>query len=73
MFVQLPTLSTVPTGAVDLTYDFAPLFFGLVVGLGLCVLALVLLIGAYDAWGLSRQQKPPTEQPASAPELPNAA
>lgn len=73
MFVQPPALSAVPTGMVDLTYDFAPLFFGLVVGLCLCVLALAFAIGVHDARGLSRQSKQSPEYPAPASDLPDAA
>ena len=73
MFVLPPTLSAVPIGAVDLTYDFAPLFLGLVIGVCVSVLALAIGIGVHDTRLRSRQQKPPTERPASAPELPDAA
>jgi hypothetical protein len=73
MFVQPPSFSAVPTGVVDLTYDFAPLFLGLIVGLCLCVLALAFVIGAHAAWQLSRQSKQPPERPASVPDLPDAA
>jgi hypothetical protein len=73
MFVQPPSFSAVPTGVVDLTYDFAPLFLGLVVGLCLCVLALAFGIGMYDAREFSRQRRQPTAPPASVPDLPDAA
>jgi hypothetical protein len=73
MFVQPPTFSAVPTGMVDLTYDFAPLFLGLVVGLCLCVLALAFVIGMHDTWWLSRKSQQPPERPASVPDLPDAA
>lgn len=73
MFVQPPTFSTVPTGTVDLTYDFAPLFLGLVIGLCLCVLALAFVIGARDSGKLARQKTQRTESPVSAPELPHVA
>ncbi|MGE0679466.1 MAG: hypothetical protein AB7P69_00945 [Candidatus Binatia bacterium] len=73
MFVQPPSFSAVPTSVVDLTYDFAPLFLGLVIGLCLCVLALAFAIGIHDTWGFFRQSKQPSERPASVPELPNAA
>ena len=73
MFVQPPTFSAVPTGMVDLTYDFAPLFLGLVIGLCLCVLALAFVIGAHDSGMLSRQGKQPTACPVSSSELPNVA
>lgn len=73
MLVQPPSFSAVPTGVVDLTYDFAPLFLGLIVGLCLCVLALALVIGIHDTWRLSRQSAQPSERSAPVPELPDAA
>ena len=73
MFVQPPSFSAVPTGVVDLTYDFAPLFLGLVVGLCLCVLALAFGIGVYDVRGCSRQNRQPTASPTAVPDLPDAA
>lgn len=74
MFVQPPALSAVSTGIMDLTYDFAPLFLGLVVGLCLCVLALAFAIGVHDTQELSRQQSQQLpECPAPASDLSDAA
>ena len=73
MFVQPPSFSAVPTGVVDLTYDFAPLFLALVIGFCLGVLVLAFVIGVHDSGGLSRWRKQPTEPPVSVPKLPSAA
>jgi type IV secretory pathway TrbL component len=73
MFVQPPTLSAVTTGIVDLTYDFAPLFLGLVVGVCLCVLALAFIIGMHDTWRLAPQSKRSPEHPTLAHEFHDAA
>jgi hypothetical protein len=43
-----------------MTADFAPLFVGMVVVLGLCVLGLAFAIGIYD----SRKAQPATKQAA---------
>jgi hypothetical protein len=48
MVWQTPLLAAVPSGVLDMTADFAPLFVGLVVAMGLCVLALAFTIGAHD-------------------------
>jgi len=48
MVWQLPLLAAVPNGGLDMTADFAPLFVGLVVTLGLCVLALAFTLGVHD-------------------------
>ena len=73
MFVQPPSFSAVPTGVVDLTYDFAPFFLSLIVGLCLCVLALAFVIGVHDTWWLSRQSQQSPKRPALVPDLPDAA
>src|SRR5438876_2251738 len=45
MVLQPSLLSAVPGGVLDMTADLAPLFVGLVVGLGMCVLGLAFAIG----------------------------
>jgi len=56
-----------------MTADFAPLFVGLVVVLGLCVLALAFAIGVHDTWWEKREGKKAPDQPAPAPHVPEAA
>ena len=73
MFVPLQTLSPIPPSGVGLTYDFAPLFLGLVVGVCLGVLAVAFMIGLYDCGWFGHPRKPSTEQSASTPDLPDAA
>ncbi len=58
---------------LDMTADFAPLFVGLVVVLGLCVLALAFAIGVHDTWWEKREGKKAPDQPAPAPHVPEAA
>ena len=65
-----PLFSAVPSGVLDMTTDFTPLFIGLVVTLGLCVLGLVAAIGVPDTW---RTDKKVPDQPARAPQFPRAA
>ncbi|HXG18633.1 MAG TPA: hypothetical protein VNN62_06100 [Methylomirabilota bacterium] len=72
MFAQPPVFSPVPTGVVDLTYDFAPLFVGLVVGLCLCVLAFAAALGVYDTWRPRREKRLVKRAPI-APEASDAA
>ncbi len=70
MVWQAPLLSAVPSGVVDMTADFAPLFVGMVVGIGLCILALAFTIGVHDTWDAKRAAKQVT---APEPSLPKAA
>jgi hypothetical protein len=58
---------------LDMTADFAPLFVGLVVVLGLCVLGLVFAIGVHDTWWDKRTEKKAPHQPIPAPHYPEAA
>jgi len=57
MVWQLPLLAAVPNGGLDMTADFAPLFVGLVVTLGLCVLALAFTLGVHDTREAKRTAK----------------
>lgn len=62
MFSHALSLSAaVPSGVLDMTADFAPLFVGLVVGLGLSVLGLVASIAAYDIRQTRQQAKQETD------------
>ncbi|MCS6925721.1 MAG: hypothetical protein NZ578_07455 [Candidatus Binatia bacterium] len=70
MFPQAGLLSGVPSGALDMTAAFAPLLQGMVIGLGLCVLGLLLSIGVYDTW---RARHETVETPAQSTSLPKAA
>ncbi len=64
------SLSAVPSGVLDMTADFAPLFIGMVVGLGLCVLGLAFTIGVHD----TRKAQHEAEKAAASPApLPKAA
>jgi hypothetical protein len=71
MFMSPALFSAVPTGVVDMTADFAPLFGGLVVGVCLGVLALA--IGVHDTRYLQEKAKKPRDYPARLPELVDAA
>jgi hypothetical protein len=73
MVWQTPLLSAVPSGMLDMTADFAPLFVGLVVGLGICVLGLTFAIGVHDSWWEKRKEKQAPHQPVPTPHLPKAA
>ncbi|HJY82407.1 MAG TPA: hypothetical protein VKK81_15170 [Candidatus Binatia bacterium] len=70
MVWQIPLLSAVPSGVVDMTADFAPLFVGMVIGIGLCVLALAFMIGVHDVMEAKRNVKQETDL---QPSLPKAA
>jgi hypothetical protein len=58
---------------LDMTADFAPLFVGLVVVLGLCVLGIVAAIGFHDTWREARKAKYVPTQPTPTPHMPEAA
>lgn len=58
---------------LDLTTDFAPLFVGVVVGLGLCVLGLTFAIGVHAPRWDKRTEKTAPPQPIPAPHYPEAA
>jgi len=67
MVWQTPLLSALPSGVLDMTTDFAPLFMGLVVGVGICILGLAFAIGVHDRWWDKRQEQPVVQQPVPAP------
>ena len=73
MVLQPLLLSAVLSGVLDMTADFAPLFVGLVVVLGLGVLALAFAIGVHDTWWTQRKVRKATNRPASWSDLPQAA
>jgi hypothetical protein len=73
MVLQPSLLSAVPGGVLDMTADLAPLFVGLVVGLGMCVLGLAFAIGIHDTRGTQRKAKTAAEHPAQLPEWFDAA
>jgi len=73
MVVHPPLLSAVPSGVVDMTTDFAPLFVGMVVGLGFCVLGLVVAIGIHDTWWDKGKETKAPDQPVPTPHVPKAA
>ena len=73
MFVQLSLLSAVPSSVLDMTADFAPLFVGMVVVLGVCVLGLAFAIGVHDTRWTQRPEQTDTAQPAPVPQFPEAA
>ena len=68
-----PLLAAVPNGVLDMTADFAPLFVGMVVVLGLCVLGLAFAIGVHDTRWTQRTAKQTAERPAPLPDWPEAA
>ena len=73
MVLQPPLLAAVPSGVLDMTADFAPLFVGLVVVLGICVLGLAFAIGMHDTWWAPRKAKKTAERPAPLPDWSDAA
>lgn len=72
MFAQ-PLFSAVPSGVLDMTTDFTPLFVGLVVTLGICVLGLVATLGIHDTWWAKRRAKQVPAPSAPALHFPKAA
>jgi hypothetical protein len=64
------SLSGVPTGVLDMTTDFAPLFVGLVVFLGLSLLGIAFAIGVHDAREAQRRM---LQLSHDEPTLPKAA
>ncbi len=58
---------------LDMTADFAPLFVGLVVVLGVCVLGLAFTIGVHDTRWTQRKAKKVTAPQTPWPDLPKAA
>lgn len=48
MVGQFPLVAALPTSAVDMTADFAPLLIGLWVVVGLCVLGLTTIVALQD-------------------------
>lgn len=70
MIAQSPLLFGLPTTVLDMTSDFTPLFVGLVVGLGFCVLAFAIALGAYDNWWSQRRAQETVKYPQSLPNLP---
>ncbi len=76
MVPQVSSLSGFPNGAsagIDMTADFAPLFIGMWLLLGLCVLGLVVITAIHDTWWVKRKAEKATVRPASSPDLPKAA
>jgi len=73
MFAQLSLLYAVPSGVLDMTADFAPLFVGMVVVLGVCVLGLACAIGVHDTRGTQRTEQKDAAQPAAVLQFPEAA
>ena len=71
MVWQTPLLSAVPSGVLDMTVDFTPLFVGMVVGMGLGVLALAFTIGVHDVRQAKRNAQPVVTEPQ--PSFPKAA
>ena len=62
-----------PSAVLDVTATFAPLFFGLVFALGLCVLGLAIATAIHDTWWEKRQGQKTKDRSAPVPDLPNAA
>ena len=76
MLMQKLSLSGFPNGTssgLDMTADFAPLFIGLWVILGLCILGLAVATALQDNWWAQRKTKPTTDRPAPLPDLPKVA
>jgi hypothetical protein len=76
MFVPALSLFGLPEGpsaVLDLISDFAPLFFGIVCVLGLCILGLVVAAAIHHTWWENRQDKKTKDRPVPVPDLPDAA
>lgn len=73
MFAQTPLPSTIPSGVLDMTADFAPLLWGMVIVLGLCVLGLAVATAVHDTWWEKRKEKKASDQPVPTPHFPKAA
>jgi len=73
MLLHPPLLSPVCGGVLDMTADFAPLFVGMVVGLGVSILGLVFAIGVHDTRWARRKANKTIDRPVHAPDLPDAA
>ena len=73
MLLHPPLLAAVPNGVLDMTADFTPLFVGMVVGLGLCVLGLAFAIGVHDTRRAQRKAKKTAERLARWPDWSDAA
>ena len=61
-----------PAAGLNMTTDLAPLFVGLFVMLGLCVLGLVGALGVQDMWW-DQRRNPTVPHPMLAPHLSDAA
>jgi hypothetical protein len=72
MFMS-PLLSAIPSGVLDMTADFTPLFVGMVVVLGVCVLGLACAVGGHDTRWTRRTEQKDSAQPAAVPQFPEAA
>jgi hypothetical protein len=57
MFPSALSLSAIPTGGIDMTADFTPLFVGLVLLVCLSVLGIAFAVGVHDT--REAQQKAP--------------
>jgi len=64
-----------PSAVLDLTVDFAPLFFGMMFALGLCILGLVVATAIHDTWWENWQvkKKKLADRSAPVPDIPDAA
>ena len=67
MVLPSPLFSAVPSGLVDMTADFAPLFIGMWGVLGLCVLGLAIAIAIHDTREAKCTAKQVTEPEPSFP------
>ncbi len=61
------SLSGIPQQGLDMTTDFTPLFMGLVVVLGLSLLGIAFVIGAYDARQAHMKEVRESSEVASLP------
>ena len=69
MVLQPPLLAAIPSGGLDMTADFVPLFMVWVI-VGLCVLGLTVATAIHDTRTAKRTTKQVTE---SEPSFPKAA
>jgi hypothetical protein len=66
MFWQVLSLSGFPNGLssrLNMTADFAPLFTGMIIGVGFFILGLAVALAIHDTWWTQQKAKKITDEP----------